>query len=437
MAAIIKRKGKLGATYAVQISLGPGRVKKTFGLGKVDKRDADVVGRHIDHLRLRFESGGTIGIPASTASWAASVAGSRLGKQLADAGLIDQVDDGRSTETLAGWLKSYLATRVDVKPATRITFDNAVRNLLNCFDGGRLLVSFTQGDGDAFKAHLLGKEGLSENTHRRRLGLARQMFEAAVRSRLIAENPLGHIKGVGVTGNEGKLRYVTGSEYLSIIDACPDAEWRCIVALARIGGIRVPSELLPLKWSDIDWADGRIRITSPKTARKGKGSRIIPLFPAIETELREAWILAGEGSEYVVSRYRSPSVNLRTQFKKIIKRAGIEPWDKLFHNCRASRAIDLAREYPSKTCEKWMGHTSAIAAKHYLTVTDDDWERARAADSLATSCANPPKSRNVRIDAQEKTAIAGQHAVSGSRTVVNDGRYWTRTNDLFGVNEAL
>ena len=64
--------------------------------------------------------------------------------------------------------------------------------------------------------------------------------------------------------------------------ACPDAEWRLIVALARFGGIRIPSELVTLKWSDINWEEEKITIHSSKTEHhQGKGTRIIPLFPEI------------------------------------------------------------------------------------------------------------------------------------------------------------
>jgi len=42
-----------------------------------------------------------------------------------------------------------------------------------------------------------------------------------------------------------------------MLDACPDAEWRLIFALARLGGLRVPSEILCLTWGDIHWALGR------------------------------------------------------------------------------------------------------------------------------------------------------------------------------------
>ena len=72
---------------------------------------------------------------------------------------------------------------------------------------------------------------------------------------------------------------------------------------------------------------------------------MVPLFPELRPILEEAFDLAPEGAVYVVERYREASMgpkgwrncNLRTQFERIINRAGVEPWPRLFHNLRASR----------------------------------------------------------------------------------------------------
>ena len=68
--------------------------------------------------------------------------------------------------------------------------------------------------------------------------------------------------------------------------------------------------------------------------------------------------------------------NLRTTFTKIIRRAGVKVWPKLFHNLRASRETELAAEYPIHVVCEWIGNSAAIAAKHYLTVREEDFERA-------------------------------------------------------------
>jgi hypothetical protein len=50
-----------------------------------------------------------------------------------------------------------------------------------------------------------------------------------------------------------------------------------------------------------------------------------------------------------------------------------------FHALRASCKSDLAREYPITTVCKWIGNTVAIAARHYVQVTDADLGRASSA----------------------------------------------------------
>jgi hypothetical protein len=43
---------------------------------------------------------------------------------------------------------------------------------------------------------------------------------------------------------------------------------------------------------------------------------------------------------------------------------------------RASRETELAKDYPIHVVTAWLGNTPRIAMKHYLQVTDDDFERA-------------------------------------------------------------
>jgi len=95
---------------------------------------------------------------------------------------------------------------------------------------------------------------------------------------------------------------------------------------------------------------------------------------------------AGPDAEYVVEGYREKALgdrgwrncNLRTQFERIIKRAGLTPWPRIFHTLRSSRETELAAEYPIQVVTAWLGNTPRIALKHYLQVTDSDFTRAAA-----------------------------------------------------------
>jgi len=184
-----------------------------------------------------------------------------------------------------------------------------------------------------------------------------------------------------VQANKAKFRFITRAETAAVLEACPDHEWRLIVALCRFGGLRCPSEVLSLKWGHILWDKGRIVVPSPKTAHHpGQDSRVIPLFPELEPFLLEAFARQGEGGggEYVVTRYRDTRTNLRTSFLKIIRRAGLKPWLRPFTNLRSSRETELAETFPLHVVTAWLGNSELVAAKHYLQIREADFERALA-----------------------------------------------------------
>ena len=150
-----------------------------------------------------------------------------------------------------------------------------------------------------------------------------------------------------------------------------------------------PSEVLSLRWEGIDWQHNRIVVESPKTEHHpGRDRRVIPLFPELRPILEEADELAPVGAVYVVGGgYRKAALskdgwkncNLRTQFQRILKRAGVPSWPKPFQNLRASRETELAREFPLHVVTEWLGNTPQIALKHYLRVTDEDFAEATQA----------------------------------------------------------
>jgi hypothetical protein len=51
---------------------------------------------------------------------------------------------------------------------------------------------------------------------------------------------------------------------------------------------------------------------------------------------------------------------------KIIRRAGLKAWPRLWHNLRATRETELADTFPVHVVCEWIGNSQRIAAKHYL-----------------------------------------------------------------------
>jgi integrase len=209
-------------------------------------------------------------------------------------------------------------------------------------------------------------------------------FRDAKKRKLVAENPFAEVSSKSVISKD-RERFITREETERILAKC-DPIWKVIVSLARFGGLRTPSETLSLRWEDVDWSEDTILVISPKTAHhEGKGTRRVPLFPELRQVLTEAREIAPDGAEYVVGgNYRqaanSPSgwrnCNLRTQFERIVKRAGLEKWPRLFHALRASRETELAKDWPIHVVTSWLGNSPRIAHKHYLMVTESDFRKA-------------------------------------------------------------
>jgi hypothetical protein len=184
--------------------------------------------------------------------------------------------------------------------------------------------------------------------------------------------------------------------------------------LSRFSGLRCTSEHLSLKWSDVDWANNRITVHSPKTEHhEGGESRIIPLFPELLPHLRAAFEQAEPGTEYVISSYRSRKKNFRTRFQRIIRRAGLKPWPKLFQNLRAARETKLAEEWPLHVVCAWIGNSEAVAKRHYLQMRDDYFEQASKQDDKAlqnpvqSSVESSRKVSSVDDERKEEAAFCG------------------------------
>lgn len=197
-----------------------------------------------------------------------------------------------------------------------------------------------------------------------------------------------------------------------MLEACPDNEWRLLFALSRYGGLRCPSEPLVLKWADVDWEHNRICVHSPKTEHHPGGeSRLIPLFPELRPYLLEAFEQAAEGSEFVISQYRDAKKNFRTRMERIVKRAGLKPWVKLFQNLRSTRETELAETFPLHVVTAWLGNSEPVAAKHYLQVTDEHFQRAanalQSGRELTRTASEGPISEN-----DESTLCASKNADS-------------------------
>jgi integrase len=161
-------------------------------------------------------------------------------------------------------------------------------------------------------------------------------------------------------------------EYAKLLAACPDQEWRTIIAFARIGGLRCPSELKRMRWSDMNWAENRFLVRSPKTERhEGHRERLVPLFPELRAELeRHFSLVETEGNEFVIEHYQNPSWNLGTLLQKIARRAGMGSIIRPFDNMRMSRNNEVLARWGQAKESLWIGLYVSKSTLRWLDATD-------------------------------------------------------------------
>lgn len=353
-----------------------GKQRPKIHLGKMSLRDAKAVKEKVEKLISAKRA--NLGIDTEVTKWLEGVA-IELRDRLAELGLIvaPERPEEKTAPRLGAFLDAYKQARQgDKKSGTITNYGQTARFLLGFFDAEKRLDSITAGHAEEFELHLKTETDLAKNTVRRHLGRAKQFFRFATRKGLIPANPFEDVKDCRVQANKKREHFVTLEETQALLGSCPDAEWRAIVALCRFGALRCPSEVLKLTWQDVNFDAGRITVDSPKTEHVDKENRVIPLFPELREHLQAAWDAAPEGATHVISRYRSTETNLRTQYLRICKRAGIKPWPSPFQNMRRTRATELASEFPRHVYESWLGHAGRVADEHYLRTTVADFDKA-------------------------------------------------------------
>lgn len=267
-----------------------------------------------------------------------------------------------------------------VKAGTHTTYLQATAMLREHLGAATPVGEVTPAHADDWRKAIAGaeagKKALAPATVAKRVRVAKAVFRKAVKWGLIPSNPFADLRA-GSMANPDRAFYVTRGAIAAILAACPDDQWRAIVALSRYAGLRCPSEVAGLKWGDVNWERGRLTVRSPKTAgHEGHAVRIVPIAPELRPILLALFEQAEPGSEAIVPRVSDPAVNLRTTFGKIIARAGEKPWPRLFHNMRASCATDWVERFPAHAVAAWLGHSPLIAAQHYLQIRDAHFDMA-------------------------------------------------------------
>ena len=357
--------------------------RRSISIGSLSDSDAETWKKHVEHLLEVNEKGEPPSI--ATTKWLQQL-GDKLHQRLAKNGLVGSRETKAAERmTLSKWLDTYIEERKDVKHSTFETYEKARDCLIAHFGKTKLLRDIRPHEANRWRIWLATsgnrrdktRTTMADATVRRRTGAAKQFFTEAVSRGLVASNPFEKLTS-HVDGNDKRQFFVPADWIERCIDVAPDVEWRTIIALARFGGLRCPSEVFRLKWEDVNLPEGTMVVHASKTEHhKDGGIRICPIFPELRPYLERAWDYAPDKAVYVCGRYGGTSINPRTTFEKVIKRAGLKPWPRLFQNLRATRETELLQKWPVADVVSWIGNSEVVAMKHYAMATDDSFKRAK------------------------------------------------------------
>jgi len=296
--------------------------------------------------------------------------------------------------------------------------------------GDRPLERITTEHVEAFGEALL-RSGLAPKTVRNVLTFLSGVFEHAIKRRWVRENPVrnaGRPKRKRTTDANPDLQFLTVEELDAVLRAIPDdivhrepaptrrgrrgpapppppdvlgPVLRVLILAAAVSGLR-QSELLGLRWRDVDWAAQKVRVrnTFVRGEHSGDGksdlstSRSVPMATDLAAAL-DRWsqrsAFTGE-SELVFAHPQTGNPLDRSKvtkrFQQACRDAGVHVIR--FHDLRHTFGTQLAaRGVALRKVQEWLGHADAKTTQIYTHYAPSPQDVAEVDAAFARPAAQP------------------------------------------------
>lgn len=268
--------------------------------------------------------------------------------------------------TMEEWTTRYFELRTDLGDSTLRRHRIAMKRMLGFFGAGAKTNRIGPTLANSFIAHLrtlkkANKEPLSKFTVWGNAELAYEIFGWARKDKRCEINPFEEAR---VPKPKVRLEwpYIPVAKVEELIEASPNASWRCMWALARYAGLRA-GEALRLTWAHVDREKKLLYIWPIKgEATTKQDARAVPIVPRLEELLAAAYEAAVEGTERVT--HDVDAENYRRDARATMKRVGCS-WPKPFHTLRKALATDWKNLAPGPAVAEWLGHDEDVADTHY------------------------------------------------------------------------
>jgi len=229
------------------------------------------------------------------------------------------------------------------------------------------------------------RSGKSPKSIRNYLGTLHSIFELAIDKGWATNNP---VKRVAKPEDQGDpdIRFLTLEEVEAILAAVPSDALgsleRTLYLTAAMTGLR-QGELLGLRWHDVDWLAGKLRVRRAYvrgafgTTKSRRGFRAVPMADRVGAELealsQRSAFTADDDLVFGHPLTGTPldRSKVRNRFKAAVRAAKVR--DVRFHDLRHTFGTRMASVgVPMRTLQAWMGHRNAKTTERYADYSPDE-----------------------------------------------------------------
>lgn len=290
----------------------------------------------------------------------------RLG-QLAEGRFTGPAADRVTFEELAEGLIA------DYKANARKTLQDVeirIRKHLAPSFGGRKAHQITSADVRSYSVQRQ-EQGASNGQINRELAALKRMFNIAFQKEKIAKKPYIPM----LEENNVRQGFFEPWEFTSVLARLPEY-LRPPFTFAYNTGWRTKSEVLRLRWEQIDLEAGTVRLEVGTT--KNKEGRLIYLTQELQQMLESQWqehLATYPDCSLVFHNQGKPIVNYSKVWHKACREAGIS--GKLDHDFRRTAVRNMVRAgIPERVAMQMAGHKTRSVFDRYPIVSDGDLREA-------------------------------------------------------------
>lgn len=275
------------------------------------------------------------------------------------------------------------------KPSTIQDYEIMLRRHLAPFFAGRSLERI---DTQLVADYLLAqqRDGLSRKTITNHLTFLHGVFRHAMKKGWTHANPVAAVDRPRDAHADPDIRFLDQDEIEALLEAIPDTDFGRVdyplILVAVSCGLR-QGELVALRWRDVDWSAGVIRVRrnytlgawgAPKSRRS---SRAVPMIDRTAVELERLFHRSRfqDDDDLAFAHPQLGSVldtsRLRKRFKEALSVAGVR--EIRFHDLRHTFGTQAAAAgVPLRTLQEWMGHRDYQTTLIYADYAPRSHERA-------------------------------------------------------------